>query len=134
MHLVHAEHAHRRTIDEHLVCDAIAGIGDPAEVHAWADRFALLADPGRLTLLLALRAVPDISVSDLAIAARMNDAAVSQALRLLRMAGAVTARKDGRIMRYRLADDVLDGLLRLTADQTVVPRPAHAEGQVTGTI
>jgi DNA-binding transcriptional ArsR family regulator len=115
MHLVPAEHAHRRTIDEHLVCDAIAGIGDQAEVRAWADRYALLADPGRLTLLRALQAVPDISVSDLAIAAGMNDTAVSQALRLLRVAGAVAARRDGRIVRYRLADDTLAALLRPAA-------------------
>ncbi len=41
----------------------------------------------------------------------MSDTAVSQALRLLRTAGAVTARKDGRTMRYRLTDPVLEGLL-----------------------
>lgn len=115
MHLVPAEHAHRRTIDEHRVCEAIEGIGEQSAVRAWADRFALVADPGRLTLLLALRAAPDISVSDLAIAAGMNDTAVSQALRLLRVAGAVVARKDGRIMRYRLADETIAALLDLAA-------------------
>jgi len=112
MHLVPAEHAHRRTIDDHLVCAAIEGIGDPAELRTWSERFALLADPGRLALLRAIAAVPDISVSDLAIAAGMNDTAVSQALRLLRIAGAVAARKDGRIMRYHLADEVVGSLLR----------------------
>lgn len=115
MHLVPAEHAHRRTIDEHRVCEAIEGIGEQAAVRAWADRFALVADPGRLTLLLALRAAPDISVSDLAIAAGMNDTAVSQALRLLRVAGTVVARKDGRVMRYRLADETIAVLLGLAA-------------------
>ena len=113
MHLVPAEHAHRRTIDEHLVCEAIEGIGDQAAIRVWAERFSLLADPGRLTLLRAIRAVPDISVSDLAIAAGMNDTAVSQALRLLRVAGAVAARKDGRIMRYRMVDDRIAALLDL---------------------
>ncbi|MGH3416488.1 MAG: ArsR/SmtB family transcription factor [Actinocrinis sp.] len=120
MHLVPAEHAHRRIIDEHLVCDAIEGIGDQTELRTWADRFALLADPGRLTLLRAIRAVPDISVTDLAVAAGMNDTAVSQALRLLRVAGAVAARKDGRVMRYRLVDDTLDRLLgQAEMDRTV---------------
>jgi DNA-binding transcriptional ArsR family regulator len=130
MHLVPAEHAHRRTIDEHLVCEAIEGIGDQAAVRAWADRFALLADPGRLTLLRAIRAVPDISVSDLAVAAGMNDTAVSQALRLLRVAGAVAARKDGRIMRYRLVDETLDALLGLPAEpvsSAAEPVPSAAE-------
>jgi len=117
MHLVPAEHAHRRVIDEHGVCDAIAGVGDPAAVRDWADRFGLLSDPGRLTLLLAIRAVPDLSVSDLAVAAGMNDTAVSQALRLLRVAGVVAARKDGRVMRYRLIDDTVADLLEK------LPRP-----------
>jgi ArsR family transcriptional regulator, lead/cadmium/zinc/bismuth-responsive transcriptional repressor len=111
MHLVPAEHAHRRIIDDHRVCDAIAGIGDPANAHTWAERFALLADPGRLSLLLAIHAVPEICVSDLAVAAGMNDTAVSQALRLLRAAGVVQARKDGRIMRYRLTDATVHALL-----------------------
>lgn len=111
MHLVPAEHAHRRIIDEHRVCEAITGIGDTTHVHAWAERFALLADPGRLTLLLAIHAVPDICVSDLAVAAGMNDTAVSQALRLLRTAGLVAAHKDGRIMRYRLRDDTTRDVL-----------------------
>lgn len=111
MHLVPADRAHRHTIDEHAVCDAIEGIGEPDAVHAWAERFSLLSDPGRLTLLLAIRAVPDITVSDLAVAAGMNDTAVSQALRLLRVAGVVTARKDGRVMRYRLTDDAVAALL-----------------------
>jgi DNA-binding transcriptional ArsR family regulator len=121
MHLVPAEHAHRHTIDEHAVCDAIQAIADPDAVHAWAQRHSLLADPRRLSLLLAIRAVPDISVTDLAIAAGMNDTAVSQALRLLRVAGAVAARKDGRVVRYRIADSAIADLL--PAPQ---PLPQHA--------
>lgn len=124
MHLVPAEHAHRHVIDEHLVCDAIEGIGDPAEVRALAQRYSLLADPARLTLLRAIQAVPDISVSDLAVAAGMNDAAVSQALRLLRIAGAVVARKDGRVMRYRLVDASVAGLL----GQVEKPSSAPTQG------
>jgi ArsR family transcriptional regulator, lead/cadmium/zinc/bismuth-responsive transcriptional repressor len=111
VHLVPAEHAHRRIIDDHHACDAIAGIGEAEHVHAWAERFALLADPGRLTLLLAIHAAPNVCVSDLAVAAGMNDTAVSQALRLLRAAGLVQAHKDGRIMRYRLIDDTTHNLL-----------------------
>ena len=111
MHLVPADRAHRHTIDEHAVCDAIEGIGDVDAVNVWAQRYSLLSDPGRLCLLLALRAVPDISVSDLAIAAGMNDTAVSQALRLLRVAGVVAARKDGRVMRYRIIDAAVSALL-----------------------
>jgi ArsR family transcriptional regulator, lead/cadmium/zinc/bismuth-responsive transcriptional repressor len=111
MHLVPAEHAHRRVIDGEQVCAAIAAGGELDAIHRWADTFGLLADPGRLRLLLAIHAVPGICVTDLAIAAGMSDTAVSQALRLLRAAGVAAARKDGRIMRYQLTDPVLASLL-----------------------
>jgi ArsR family transcriptional regulator, lead/cadmium/zinc/bismuth-responsive transcriptional repressor len=112
MHLVPADRKDRHTIDEHHVCAAIAGIADVEQVHREAERFALLGDPSRLMLLLAIDAAADISVTDLAIAAGMNDTAVSQALRLLRTAGIVAGRKDGRVVRYRLADEQVALLLR----------------------
>ncbi|GGL90368.1 transcriptional regulator [Streptomyces fumigatiscleroticus] len=104
MHLVPADRADRRTIDGHRVCEAIAAIGEPGHVRAWADCFSLLADPKRLALLLALHRTGPLAVSDLAIATGMNDPAVSQALRLLRAAGAVEGEKAGRVVRYRVVD------------------------------
>ncbi|WP_406311250.1 transcriptional regulator [Streptomyces sp. NBC_00114] len=68
MHLVPAERADRRAIDGHRVCDAVAAIGEPDHVRAWAERFSLLSDPGRLALLMALRQTGPLAVSDLAIA------------------------------------------------------------------
>jgi ArsR family transcriptional regulator, lead/cadmium/zinc/bismuth-responsive transcriptional repressor len=123
MHLVPADQAHRHPIDEHRVCEAIEAIGEPTDVEQWAGRFALLADPGRLRLLRAIAACPQISVTDLAIAAGMNDTAVSQALRLLRVAGAVAGRKDGRVMRYRISDETISALLAQTQPS---PEPARA--------
>jgi DNA-binding transcriptional ArsR family regulator len=119
MHLVPADRADLRTIDGHRVCDAIAAIGEPGHVRAWADRFSLLAEPGRLALLLALHHAGPIAVSDLAVATGMKDTAVSQALRLLRAAGVVAGEKDGRVVRYRVIDDDIAGLLkRCTAEGT----------------
>ncbi len=129
MHLVPAGQAHRRVIDEERVCQAIEAVGDTGGVREWARRFALLADPGRLALLTAINAVPDISVSDLAIAAGMNDTAVSQALRLLRAAGVVTARKDARVMRYRLIDDTVRALLTMRRQDTPPPVPSRSTVQ-----
>ena len=111
MHLVPADRADRRTIDGHRVCEAIAAIGDADHVRTWADRFSLLADPNRLSLLLALHHTGPLAVSDLAIATGMNDPAVSQALRLLRAAGVVTGEKEGRVVRYRVVDGEVAGLL-----------------------
>jgi DNA-binding transcriptional ArsR family regulator len=112
MHLVPPQRAHQRAIDEHTVCDAIEGIGDPQRVRTWAERFALLADPGRLSLLLALYRAGPVAVSDLALATGMRDTAVSQALRLLRTSGAVRADRDGRVVRYRLRDPEIVELLK----------------------
>jgi DNA-binding transcriptional ArsR family regulator len=111
MHLVPAERADHRIIDGHLVCDAIAAIGEPDDVRTAAARFSLLAEPGRLALLLALHGVGPMAVSDLAVATGMKDPAVSQALRLLRSSGAVAGEKDGRIVRYRIVDAALAALL-----------------------
>ncbi|MEU9471062.1 metalloregulator ArsR/SmtB family transcription factor [Streptomyces avermitilis] len=111
MHLVPADRADRRTIDGHRVCDAIAAIGEPQSVRAWADRFSLLAEPGRLALLLALHRAGPLAVSDLAVATGMNDPAVSQALRLLRTAEVVVGEKAGRVVRYRVTDPVVLTLL-----------------------
>lgn len=114
MHLVPEERAHRRTIDEHTVCDAIEGIGDTARIAVWASRFALLGEPGRLALLLAVHHAGPIAVTDLATATGIADTAVSQMLRLLRASGTVASHKDGRVVRYRLTDArmaaVLDSL------------------------
>ncbi|GAA0687012.1 metalloregulator ArsR/SmtB family transcription factor [Kitasatospora atroaurantiaca] len=111
MHLVPAERASHRTIDGHRVCEAIAAIGDAEHVRAWAERFALLADPGRLSLLLALHETGPLAVTDLAVATGMRDPAVSQALRLLRAAGLVAGERDGRVVRYRLVDSAIGEVL-----------------------
>jgi ArsR family transcriptional regulator, lead/cadmium/zinc/bismuth-responsive transcriptional repressor len=111
MHLVPADRADHRIIDDHRACEAIAALGDPEAVASWAQRFSLLADPGRLSLLVCIKAAGPISVTDLAVASGMNDTAVSQALRLLRAAGVVAAERDGRVIRYSLADEEIGSLL-----------------------
>jgi ArsR family transcriptional regulator, lead/cadmium/zinc/bismuth-responsive transcriptional repressor len=111
MHLVSAEQAGRRIIDPDKVCEAIEGTGNPADTAAWAQRFALLGDPTRLRLLLAIKAAGPISVSDLAVAADLSDVTVSQTLRYLRASHTVTTHRDGRIIRYQLQDAIIEKLL-----------------------
>ncbi|MGW2545674.1 ArsR/SmtB family transcription factor [Kitasatospora sp. NPDC001574] len=133
MHLVPADRAGRRTIDGHRVCEAIAAIGDTGHVRAWAERFSLLADPGRLSLLLALHRAGPLAVSDLAVATGMRDPAVSQALRLLRTAAVVAGEKDGRVVRYRLVDEAMRPLLDECAGDEHVEFPDHpADGVEPG--
>jgi DNA-binding transcriptional ArsR family regulator len=117
MHLVPEERRSRRILDSERVCQAIDAVGDAATVAMWAERFALLGDRSRLTLLISIAEAGPISVTDLAVAADMRDATVSQALRLLRASGTVVARRDGKIVRYALADDDMAQVLHYVAGQ-----------------
>jgi DNA-binding transcriptional ArsR family regulator len=111
VHLLPAERSGQRVIDGERVCQAIEAIGPEAGIAARAKTFALLGDPTRLTLLTCILAAGPISVSDLAAATGLNDATVSQTLRYLRAAEVVRAERDGRIIRYQLADGPVAELL-----------------------
>lgn len=101
----------RRLIDPQRVEAAVKGLGEKETVQEWADRFSVIADPSRLALLVCIHYAREICVSDLAVAAGMSDTAVSQALRLLRAHGLVTAHRKGRVVYYRLADDTMHELI-----------------------
>lgn len=66
-----------------------------------ADRFAALADGTRRHVLEQL-AGGDLAVAELTAGLDISQAAVSQHLRVLRDAGLVTARKQGRYRYYQL--------------------------------
>lgn len=97
--------------DDHRVCDAAEAISDVNGVHTWANRFAVLGDPSRLTLLLCIDRAGHICVSDLAVVTGLKTTTVSQALRLLRAEGIVTTHRDGRVIRYELTDETVRVLL-----------------------
>lgn len=80
-------------------------------MQAWARRFALLGDPTRLRLLVCIQAAGPISVSDLAVAVDLNEDTVSQTLRFLRASQTVITERDGAVIRYRLADAVIQELI-----------------------
>jgi ArsR family transcriptional regulator, lead/cadmium/zinc/bismuth-responsive transcriptional repressor len=111
MHLLPAERSGHRVIDSERVCEAIAALGAPGTIEARARQFALLGDPTRLAVLTCIQAAGPISVSDLAAATGINDATVSQTLRHLRAAQAVTTERDGRVIRYQLASTAIAELL-----------------------
>ncbi len=111
MHLLPADRAGRRVIDQEQVCRAITGLGDPESIRTQAQHYAVLADPTRLTLLTCISAAGPISVSDLAAATGLPDTTVSQALRHLRAARIVSTERDGRIIRYLLTDHPVGALL-----------------------
>jgi len=111
MHLLPAERSGHRVIDGERVCQAIEALGDPEALGVRARQFAILGDPTRLMILTCIQAAGPISVSDLAAATGVNDTTVSQTLRYLRASQTVTAERDGRIIRYRLADGTVADIL-----------------------
>jgi DNA-binding transcriptional ArsR family regulator len=84
---------------------------------------SLLSEPTRLRILYALDRVGELSVGDLALALGVGEDTVSYALRLLRTAGLVSTRREGRVVYYRLAADfpepLLEHCLRRLVDLTV---------------
>jgi ArsR family transcriptional regulator, lead/cadmium/zinc/bismuth-responsive transcriptional repressor len=122
VHLLPAERSGHRVIDGERVCEAIAALACPEAIEARARDFAVLGDPTRLTLLTCIGAAGPISVSDLAAATGLNDTTVSQTLRYLRAARAVTAERDGRVIRYKLVPGPVTALLAFQDERNQAAR------------
>jgi ArsR family transcriptional regulator, lead/cadmium/zinc/bismuth-responsive transcriptional repressor len=75
--------------------------GDDAQ--RLAERAKALGDPTRLTLAAALGATDELCVCDLAWVAERSENLVSHHLRVLRGAGLVTSRRDGKMILYALS-------------------------------
>jgi DNA-binding transcriptional ArsR family regulator len=92
------------------------GLVEPAEAGRLADLFRLLGDPTRVRLLSALAEAGELCVSDLAGVVGVPESSVSHALRLLRAAGVVRNRRDGRVVHYSLDDAHVRHLLELSLE------------------
>jgi len=96
---------HDHPIDAARVAAAQARLPTADDAARLTSLLSLMADPVRLRLIYALDVVEELCVGDLALALAVNEDAVSYALRLLRTAGLVVTRKDGRVVYNRLAAD-----------------------------
>jgi DNA-binding transcriptional ArsR family regulator len=81
-----------------------------------AELFRLLGDPTRVRILCTLADVDEMCVHEIAAAVDASETKVSQALRLLRTAGAVQNRRQGRHVFYRLDDDHVRTLITVSRD------------------
>ena len=88
-----------------------------------AEMFRLLGDPTRVRILFTLLEAGELSVCDIAEVVETTDTKVSQAMRLLRSAGVVRNRRDGRNIFYRLDDGHVRMLLDLSREHV-----AHLDG------
>lgn len=108
------DHAH--PIDAERVAIARRSVPSVERATQAADTLRLLADPVRARILSALHAAGELCVGDLALALDVSDSSVSHALRLLRTAGVVRNRRDGRVIWYRLTDPALVRVLDVVTE------------------
>ena len=117
-----------RVVDRDLVAGVRASMPADEQVAELADVFGLLADPGRLRVLVALLEGTEMCVSDLAAAAGASESAASHHLRLLRAHRVAAVRRSGRMAYYRLADAHVRVLLEIALTHIGhAPAAAHPE-------
>ncbi len=92
-HPVHAEAVER----------ARSRLPGAVELGSVTSVLTLIADPTRIRLLFALDAAEELCVGDLSLALDISEDAASYGLRMLRTAGLVTRRREGRMAYYQLA-------------------------------
>ncbi len=100
--------------DPARVATATAALVDDDVAERLARLFRLLGDPTRVRILHGLRHADELCVCDLASVVGAPETRISQALRLLRDAGVVRRRRQGRRIFYRLDDDHVRQLLDLS--------------------
>jgi DNA-binding transcriptional ArsR family regulator len=103
-------------VDAGLVASVSDSLLDVDEADDLAVMFRLLGDATRVRILFALLEAGELCVCDIAAAVDTTETKVSQALRLLRGAGVVRNRRDGRNIFYRLDDAHVRMLLDLSRE------------------
>jgi DNA-binding transcriptional ArsR family regulator len=96
---------HDHPIDPDRVAQARRKLPTADDTLRLTGLLSMMADPVRLRLIYALDVATELCVGDLALALEVSEDSVSYALRLLRTAGLVVTRKQGRVVFNRLADD-----------------------------
>lgn len=105
-----------RSVDAAKVAAAKARALPHSDVDRITELFRLIGEPTRVRLLYALVEAGEMCVCDLAAVVDTPETSVSHALRLMRMAGIVRTRRDGRMIFYSLTDAHVRLLLDVTAE------------------
>jgi DNA-binding transcriptional ArsR family regulator len=96
---------HDHPIDADRVAHARSRLPSAEDAGRLTSLLGLMADPVRIRLIYALDVAEELCVGDLALALQVSEDSVTYALRLLRAAGLVVTRKQGRVAYNRLAED-----------------------------
>lgn len=123
--------AHRHPVDPDRVTAARTGQLRADEAERLTQFVGLLSDPVRARVIDALLAAEELCVGDVALALDISEDAATYALRVLRTAGVVDRRRQGRLGYYRIIDgggrqELATALTQLRRLADVPPRsPAH---------
>lgn len=96
---------HQHPIDPERVAHARSRVPSADDVSRLTGLLSMMADPVRLRLIYALDVADELCVGDLALALDVSEDSASYGLRLLRSAGLVITRKQGRVVYNQLAHD-----------------------------
>lgn len=75
-----------------------------------SDFFSTFSDITRIKILSAL-AVSDLCVNDISNLLKLNQTTVSHQLKILRNNGAVTSKRDGKVIYYSIGNEVINQCL-----------------------
>lgn len=98
-------------IHEDRVARANQMLPERKQVAGLAAVYKLLGDQSRLKIILALD-VCEMCVCDLAVLLNSTSSAISHQLRLLRAAGLVEARKEGKVVYYKIGAEFVQAFLK----------------------
>jgi ArsR family transcriptional regulator, lead/cadmium/zinc/bismuth-responsive transcriptional repressor len=119
---------HDHPVDAERVAAAQVGVLSVTDAGRLAGLLGILADPVRSRILFALATAEELCVGDLALALDVTEDQVSYGLKMLRLAGLVSFRKDGRIVYYRLSDGFPHQLLEHCLRQLLTIAVPEADG------
>jgi ArsR family transcriptional regulator, lead/cadmium/zinc/bismuth-responsive transcriptional repressor len=119
--------AHEHPVNSEGIAAAQAGLLTVDDAGRLAGLLGMLADPVRSRILFALAAAEELCVGDLALALDVTEDQVSYGLKMLRLAGLVGFRRDGRLLCYRLSDGFPHQLLEHCLRQLLTIAAPHAD-------
>ena len=103
--------AHSHPVNAPVVSAVRRAVISTGDAEVLGRLLALLSDPVRVRVLFALVETDELCVGDLALVLEISMDQSSYALKLLRSAGLVLSRREGRVIYYRLADQFPHPLL-----------------------
>ena len=89
-----------------------------------ADFFKIISDDTRVKILYVL-SKNELCVNDVAVVLNMTKSAISHQLRILKMAGQVKARRDGKYIYYSLDDGHMSNIF-----ENALAHVGHKQGEI----